>query len=143
MRIGGTIGVFDLIHVGHLRFLKNCKSQCDYLKVGIGSDRIVAIAKNKQPVINQLQRQEMVDGVRYTDESCLFDVGLDNTAPALEWIKNWQINCFFVSDDWAGSARWARLSPLLLASGIEVIWVPYTPDISSSMIKQRIANPAP
>lgn len=47
MIIGYTAGSFDLIHIGHIRHLKLAKSQCDYLIVGMSTDKFVKKIKNK------------------------------------------------------------------------------------------------
>lgn len=50
MIIGYTTGVFDLFHIGHLKMLKNAKSMCDKLIVGVTTDELVSY-KNKKAVI--------------------------------------------------------------------------------------------
>ncbi|MEO5343708.1 MAG: adenylyltransferase/cytidyltransferase family protein [Gammaproteobacteria bacterium SHHR-1] len=140
MRVGGVIGVFDLLHLGHLRFLQAARSRCDHLKVGLGTDRLVQSSKGICPVIDQSQRQELVAALRCVDETCLFDIGLDNIEPALEWLLAWQVDCLFIGSDWVGTPRWQRLEPRLAEQGTDCIWLPYTSGISSSIIRQRLGS---
>ena len=41
MKVGYTTGVYDLFHIGHLNILKNAKSMCDKLIVGVSTDQLV------------------------------------------------------------------------------------------------------
>lgn len=57
--IGYTSGVFDLFHIGHLNMLRNAKSMCDKLIVGVSIDSLVAY-KNKKAVIPFNERIEIM-----------------------------------------------------------------------------------
>jgi len=64
MIIGYTSGVFDLFHIGHLNMLKNAKSLCDKLVVGVSTDELVSY-KNKKAVIPFEERLEIVRNIKY------------------------------------------------------------------------------
>ena len=66
MIIGYTTGVFDLFHVGHLNLLRNAKSLCDKLIVGVTSDELVSY-KNKKSVIPFNERIDIVRSISYVD----------------------------------------------------------------------------
>ncbi len=140
MLIGGTIGAFDLLHVGHLRFLQACRSGCDYLQVGVGADQTLLRSKKRLPVIDQSQRMEMVAGLACVDAVRLFEVGLDHTAAAVDWLADWPVQVVFASEEWRPSPRWRALEPALRARGMTVVWLPYTEGISTSLLKARISG---
>ena len=66
-KIGYAYVVADLIHLGHLKHLKRCKSQCDKLVVGILTDK-ATMEKKPKPIISFKERLEMVRGLRCVDE---------------------------------------------------------------------------
>ena len=64
-RIVCTVGSWDMLHIGHLRYLIKAKEQGDVLIVGVDSDRGIKLYKNElRPVIPQEERMEML---RYQD----------------------------------------------------------------------------
>ncbi|HLI30427.1 MAG TPA: adenylyltransferase/cytidyltransferase family protein [Terriglobia bacterium] len=67
-------GCFDLLHVGHVRFLRSAKEQGDVLVVGVNSDRAVTELKGKgRPLMQEQARAELVAAVEYTDYVVIFD----------------------------------------------------------------------
>lgn len=138
--VGGTIGAFDLFHVGHLRFLTAARQLCSHLKVGVGSDRLLPLSKGRTPVCNESHRVEILQSLRCVDEVCVFDVGLDDTDAATRWLTDWGVNAMFVSSDWIDSPRWQRLKPLLAHNGITCHVLPYTQGISTTVLRQQLAS---
>ena len=65
--IGYTSGVYDLLHIGHINLLRNAKSMCDKLVVGVSTDKLVKKYKNKMPVIPFNNRIEMIKSIKYVD----------------------------------------------------------------------------
>jgi len=69
-----TNGCFDLIHVGHVRYLTAARSRGDVLIVGLNSDRSVSSIKgNRRPIIPQDYRAEVLAGLACVDFVVLFD----------------------------------------------------------------------
>ena len=69
-----TNGVFDLLHVGHVRYLARARSLGDALAVGINSDRTVRELKgNGRPVINENERAEILGALRHVTYVAIFD----------------------------------------------------------------------
>ncbi len=68
-----TNGCFDLIHIGHVRSLKEAKKLGDVLVVGLNSDRAVSLTKPQRPIIPQDQRAEILASLNMIDYVSLFD----------------------------------------------------------------------
>jgi len=68
-----TNGCFDLIHIGHVRSLKEAKKLGDVLVVGLNSDRSVSLIKPQRPIIPQDQRAEILASLNMIDYVSLFD----------------------------------------------------------------------
>lgn len=70
-------GSFDLLHVGHLRFLKNAKKHGNILIVALNSDSHIRSYKEKnRPIISELHRAEMLEGFKVVDYVFLTNKGL-------------------------------------------------------------------
>lgn len=69
-----TNGVFDLLHVGHVRYLAQARAFGDALIVAINSDRAVRELKgNDRPIINQDERAEVLSALRDVTQVTIFD----------------------------------------------------------------------
>ena len=67
-------GCFDVLHVGHIRYLQGAKAQGDLLVVGINSDRQVAVLKGPgRPIMADTERAEMVASIAAVDLVTVFD----------------------------------------------------------------------
>ena len=55
----------DFLHIGHIRFIKACADQCQKLIVGIMTDECVVKYKGRKPIMNQLERKEIVESIKY------------------------------------------------------------------------------
>jgi len=132
-KIGYTTGVFDLFHVGHLNILKKAKEQCDYLIVGVSTDELVKEYKNKLPVISFNERMEIVEGIKYVDRV----VPQTNRDKFSAWEKI-KFDVMFVGDDWKGSPIFNEVEQQFYEVGVEIVYFPYTPGVSSTLVKQKI-----
>lgn len=74
VRLVFTNGVFDLLHVGHVRYLAQARELGDALLVAINSDRAVRELKGSdRPVINEDERAEILASLRQVDYVTIFD----------------------------------------------------------------------
>ena len=73
-RLVFTNGCFDILHVGHIRYLRSARSLGDALLVAINSDRSVRELKGEgRPVMNERERAEMLAALRMVDYVTVFD----------------------------------------------------------------------
>ena len=69
-----TNGVFDLLHVGHLRYLQHARSLGDALMIGLNADSCVKRLKgDKRPILPEAERAELLAGLACVDYVCLFE----------------------------------------------------------------------
>jgi rfaE bifunctional protein nucleotidyltransferase chain/domain len=66
-------GVFDLLHVGHIRYLEGAKAEADRLVVAVNDDDSVRMLKGEgRPVMSQADRAELVAALRCVDYVIVF-----------------------------------------------------------------------
>ncbi|WP_300329024.1 D-glycero-beta-D-manno-heptose 1-phosphate adenylyltransferase [Fusobacterium sp.] len=69
-----TNGCFDILHVGHLRYLNEAKKQGDILIIGVNSDSSVKRLKGEtRPINNQFDRAELLCGLKAVDYAVIFE----------------------------------------------------------------------
>ncbi len=136
--VGYTDGVFDLFHTGHLNIIKEAKQRCDFLIVGVHSDSIVEQYKKKNTIINEVDRQKIVESIRYVDRAVI-----NSTRDKLELWRLYQFDVIFIGDDWKGTERWNNFEKLLNKVGVSVEYIPYTVGISTTQIRERLAQDCP
>ncbi len=126
--VGYTAGVYDLFHVGHLNLLKNAKSFCDKLIVGVSTDDLVSY-KYKKPVIPFLERIEIVRQCKYVDMA-IPQYKIDK----IEIVKKIKADYLFVGDDWFKNKNWKNMEKKLKKIKCKIIYFPYTRGTSSTLI---------
>lgn len=129
-KIGYTQGVYDMFHIGHLNLINHAKEYCDYLIVGVNSDELVNEYKHKNPVINQEQRCQIVSNIKAVDK-CIVATTLDKK---MAW-NNLHFDVVFIGDDWKGNQRWEQTKEELAAIGVDVVFLPHTDGITSTMLR--------
>lgn len=67
-------GCFDVLHYGHIEFLRKSKDHGDYLVVALESDEMIIKYKKRQPIHNQQQRAQNLAAIRYVDKVLLLPV---------------------------------------------------------------------
>ena len=123
-----TYGTFDLLHYGHINLLRRAKALGDYLIVVISSDEFNWNEKHKKCYFTYEQRKALVEAVRYVDlvipETCWEQKKTD--------VHEYHVDTFVMGDDWEGKFDYLK------DEGVEVVYLPRTPEISTTQIKHDL-----
>lgn len=119
-----TYGTFDLLHYGHINLLKRAKELGDYLVVGLSTDEFNLNEKNKKCYFSYEQRKQLLESIRYVD----LVIPEEGWNQKLTDVDLYQIDTFVIGDDWKGKSDF-------LKEKCDVIYLPRTPEISTSQIK--------
>lgn len=138
MRIA-TLGTFDMFHRGHVNLLARCKTLAGdgEVIVGLNLDEFVATYKGRAPVIDYSDRAAVLRSCRYVDV-VVPNVGGADSKPILMSIRP---DLLVVGSDWRERDYHAQIdaSPAWLAErGIRLVYLPYTADISTTAIRERM-----
>ena len=68
MKVGFTCSTFDLLHAGHVQMLREAKSICDYLIVGLQIDPTIDRKEKNKPIQTIVERYIQLQSVKYVDE---------------------------------------------------------------------------
>lgn len=108
-RIGYLAGIFDSFHTGHLSRLRDAKSRCEYLIVGVLTDEIAKHFLKQHPKVLYSQRAQIVSEISCVDRVVPVD---DTNQHMIEAWKRYHYDCCFVETgrdkDWAEEARQLR-----------------------------------
>ena len=135
MIVGYTTGVFDLFHIGHLNILRRAKEKCDKLIVGVTTDELLQVYKNKRPIIPFEERISIVKAIKYVDKA----VPQEDMDKISHWEKL-KFNVVFVGDDWQNTDKWNRIESDFNEIGVDVVYFPYTKGTSSTLINDILVN---
>lgn len=124
-----TYGTFDLLHYGHINLLRRAKELGDYLIVALSTDEFNA-EKGKKSYFSYEKRKQLLESVRYVDlviPESSWDQKIDD-------MREFRIDTFVMGDDWKGKFDF------LEDEGVDVVYLPRTPEISTSQIKKDLLN---
>lgn len=123
-----TYGTFDLLHYGHINLLRRAKALGDYLVVAVSTDEFNWEAKHKKCYFDYEKRKQLLEAVRY----------VDLVIPEGSWdqkrtdVHEYHIDTFVMGDDWQGEFDFLK------DEGVEVVYLPRTPEVSTTQIKDDL-----
>ena len=125
-----TYGTFDLLHYGHINLLRRAKEQGDYLIVALSTDEFNWNEKQKKCYFTYEQRKQLLEAIRYVD----LVVPEENWEQKKTDCIKYQVDTFVMGDDWTGKFDFLK------DQGVEVVYLPRTPEISTTLIKKELKN---
>ena len=123
-----TYGTFDLLHYGHLNLLRRARELGDHLVVAVSTDEFNWNAKQKKCYFTYQQRKEMLEALRCVDQV----IPEENWEQKRTDVHVHDIDVFVMGDDWQGKFDYLK------EEGVEVVYLPRTPEISTTQIKQDL-----
>jgi rfaE bifunctional protein nucleotidyltransferase chain/domain len=130
-RVVLTNGVFDLLHVGHLRYLRAARALGDVLVVGVNADATVRAAKPGRPLVPDVERAELVAALEPVDYVVLF---AQPTADAL--LRALRPSVYVKGADYSETTLPEADTARKL--GVELVFVPLVPNHSSSALADQV-----
>ncbi len=123
-----TYGNFDLLHYGHINLLRRARALGDYLIVGLSTDEFSRAEKHKDCYFPYDERKALLEAVRYVD----LVVPEESWEQKVSDMREYHVDTLVMGDDWRGKFDYLK------DTGVEVVYLARTPDISSGMIRHDL-----
>lgn len=128
-----TVGVYDMLHIGHINLFRRAKALGDFLLVAVqSSDEVTKYKPEAKLVYSTEERMYMVKSLRYVDEVTEYDA-VDNI------VKTADFDVLVTGPDQI-HAGFQRAMQWCRENGKEVVVLPRTEGISSSWLKEQIKS---
>lgn len=124
-----TYGTFDLLHYGHVNLLERAKKLGDYLIVVLSTDEFNWKEKQKKCYFTYEERKRLLEAIRYVD----LVIPEESWEQKISDVQEYKIDTFVIGDDWEGKFDF-------LKEYCEVVYLPRTPEISTTQIKKDLKN---
>jgi glycerol-3-phosphate cytidylyltransferase len=100
MKIGFTCSTFDLFHAGHIMMLKEARTQCDYLIVGLQTDPTIDRPEKNKPVQGIFERYVQLQACKYVDEIVVYATEKE----LLDVLQSYPIDVRILGDEYASKS---------------------------------------
>lgn len=134
-----TGGTFDLLHYGHMQFLRACKKISNKVVVSLNTDDFIESYKGEAPILSFDQRKITIENFDHSIE-VIPNVGGSDSKPAIMAVKP---DIIAIGDDWCRKDYYKQMGftrEWLEDNNILLVYIPYTEDISTSQIKSRVIS---
>jgi len=129
-----TNGCFDILHIGHVRYLAAAGAEGDLLVIGLNSDASVGLIKgDKRPIVHQDHRAEVLASLGCVDYVVLFD-----SPDPLALIQTLKPDVLAKGADWPENAIVG--GEFVKSNGGSVVRISLVPKVSTSQIIEKILD---
>ena len=136
-KLVATNGCFDLLHVGHVRYLQAARGLGDVLAVGLNGDRSVRELKgNGRPINNEADRAEVLAALECVDFVAIFP-----EMRAVQFILTAQPAIYAKGGDYTSETLNAEERATLQEVGAEVRIIPFEKGYSTSLLLEQLRKP--
>ena len=125
-----TYGTYDLLHYGHINLLRRAKELGDYLIVALSTDEFNWEQKRKKCYFTYEERKQLLEAIRYVD----LVIPEESWAQKRSDVHEYHVDTFVIGDDWEGKFDFLK------DEGCDVVYLPRTPEISSSQMKEDLGR---
>ena len=139
MKYGVVCGSFDLIHQGHINLIRKAASHCDYLIVGVNSDKRIIFSKHHKPFLPQKVRLEIIKELKSVKEAYVIDNGIQ----LINFLEHRGIIIqeYYRFDDNKDSPEQQQENDILKDKNIKPVYFKHTKGINSSVLRNKINKP--
>lgn len=117
-----------VLHYGHISLLKRAKAEGDYLIVALSTDEF-NVDKGKKAYFSWNDRKSMLESIRHVD----LVIPEESWSQKMQDLEKYHVDKLVMGDDWAGAFD-------ELSGSCEIVYLPRTPEISSSQIKDDLGS---
>lgn len=122
-----TYGTYDLLHIGHINLLQRARALGDRLIVALSTDEFNWNMKQKKCIQPYAERKIILESLMFVD----MVIPENNWQQKIDDVRQYCIDTFVMGDDWIGKFDF-------LKEYCKVIYLPRTPDISTTQRKREI-----
>ena len=135
-RLVVTNGCFDLLHLGHVRYLRAARALGDVLAVGLNGDQSVRELKGAdRPINNERDRAELLATIEDVDFVAIFP-----EVRATQFLETVAPEIYVKGGDYTSDTLNAEERAVMEKSGTEIRFIPFEPGYSTSRIIERLKD---
>ena len=129
-KVGFTCSCFDLFHAGHIMMLKEAKSVCDYLIVGLQTDPTLDRPQKNKPIQSVFERFVQLDSCKYVDEIVVYATEKD----LLDILQSYPVDVRIIGEEYRDKEFTGKGLP------IELHFNQRKHSFSTTELRQRVIN---